>query len=142
MRRFLRRLFLSRLVPLASGTLALLTRGRGQSSGQAAIGISGFDHVAVPMENTERMVQFYRTLGMRVQEGERICSVHFGDHKINFHRPGLWQDKDFTLRAPAALPPCGDFCFVWEGTEAALAETLALAQAEIVVGPVPRRGGA
>lgn len=141
MRRILRRLFLSRLAPLASATLALLARGRGQSPRQAANAISGFDHVAVPMQNTERMVQFYRSLGMRVQEGERICSVHFGDHKINFHRPGLWQDKEFTLRAPAAQPPCGDFCFVWEGTEAALEDTLARVQAEIVVGPVPRRGG-
>lgn len=118
--------------------LALVARRR--AAGQSGT-VSGFDHVAAPMRNTETMLGFYRDLGFQVREGERICSVHFGDHKINFHRPALWQSGQFTLRAPAAEPPCGDFCFVWDGTESALSEMLARAGAEIVTGPVPRTGG-
>ena len=56
--------------------------------------------MAVPMRNTDAMVAFYRALGFEVNEGESICSVHVGDHKINFHRPSLWQRKTFSLRAP------------------------------------------
>ncbi|MCY4511023.1 MAG: hypothetical protein OXG35_29280 [Acidobacteria bacterium] len=93
------------------------------------------------MRNTEAMVQFYRALGFGVMEGERICSVHFGDNKINFHRPVAWQDASFTLRAPAAVPPCGDFCFVWDGTVATLHATLERAGAVVIEGPVPRTGG-
>ena len=87
------------------------------------------------------MVRFYRALGFHVNEGSRICSVHFGDHKINFHRRALWQSEDFTLRAPAARPPCGDFCFVWEGSAHALTAALDRAGAEVIEGPVERRGG-
>lgn len=137
----LRRGFLSRLVSAAGasvGGLAVLSRRRAKAQGGM---VSGFDHVAAPMRNTEAMLRFYRELGFHVKEGERICSVHFGDHKINLHRPALWQSGQFTLRAPAAEPPCGDFCFVWDGTEVALAKTLARAGAEIVTGPVPRTGG-
>ena len=122
----------------ALSSLALVARRR--AAGQSGT-VSGFDHVAAPMRSTEAMLRFYRDLGFQVREGERICSVHFGDHKINFHRPALWQSEQFTLRAPAAEPPCGDFCFVWDGTESALSETLARAGAEIVTGPVPRTGG-
>ena len=93
------------------------------------------------MSDTEAMLRFYRALGCAVREGERICSVHFGDHKINFHRPQLWRDREFTLRAPKADPPCGDFCFVWGGSEDALEKTLARAGAEVIEGPVPRQGG-
>ena len=42
---------------------------------------------------------------------------------INFHRPELWQ-RDFTLRAPAARPPCGDLCFVWDGSAESLRRLL------------------
>jgi catechol 2,3-dioxygenase-like lactoylglutathione lyase family enzyme len=96
-------------------------------------GIGALDHVAIPIQNVEEMVSFYRALGFTVREGGRIVSIHFGDQKINFHRPSLWQDDTFTLRAAAAQPPCGDFCWVWEGTQASLAEMLRRADAEIVV---------
>ena len=108
---------------------------------RASGGVSGFDHVAVPMRNTEAMVRFYRALGLQVNEGRRICSVHFGDNKINFHRPALWRDREFTLRAPSAEPPCGDFCFVWAGTEDELLGALEGASAEVIEGPVDRMGG-
>jgi catechol 2,3-dioxygenase-like lactoylglutathione lyase family enzyme len=103
--------------------------------------IRGFDHVALPMENTGAMLAFYRTLGCDVVESSTACSVRFGDSMINFHRPAHWQDKTFTNRAPAAVPPCGDLCFVWEGTAESLKAVLDRAGAKVEIGPVPREGG-
>ena len=54
---------------------------------QQAGRIRGFDHVALPMENTAAMLAFYRALGCDVIEKPTSCSVHFGDNMINFHRP-------------------------------------------------------
>ena len=141
MRSRSRRSFLKRV--LAAGTVAsaAAVEGSGSVAAQGAGSIRGFDHVAVPMRNTEAMVSFYRALGFEVMEGERICSVHFGDNKINFHRPSLWESGTFTLRASAAQPPCGDVCFVWDGTAAALEAALARVGAVIIEGPAPRQGG-
>jgi len=94
--------------------------------------IGALDHVAIPIRNVEEMVSFYRALGFEVRDGARIISIHFANQKINFHRPSFWQSGTFTLRAAAAQPPCGDFCWVWEGTSASLAEMLERADAEIV----------
>ena len=141
-RTLLRRTFLGRLVrsSLAVGTMAApVRRARAQSEGRGRV--VGFDHVAAPMRDTEAMVAFYRSVGFKVNEGRGICSVHFGDHKINFHRPHVWEDPATTLRAPAAQPPCGDFCFVWEGGEASLLRTLREAGADLIAGPVERSGG-
>jgi catechol 2,3-dioxygenase-like lactoylglutathione lyase family enzyme len=103
--------------------------------------IAGFDHVALPMQNTEAMLAFYRGLGLQVAESQNACSVYIGDQMINFHRPGLWQNASFTLRAPAARPPCGDLCFVWSGTSGELSALLSKAGAKVFEGPVPRQGG-
>ena len=108
---------------------------------QPAGRVRGFDHVALPMQNTDAMLAFYRGLGLQVNEGAQACSVYIGDQMINFHRPARWQDASFTLRAPAAKPPCGDLCFVWEGTPASLKAMLDRAKAKIIEGPVPRQGG-
>ena len=124
-----------------AGGLGASVVGAARPAAQVGGPIRSFDHVAAPMRNTDAMVQFYRALGFGVMEGLRICSVHFGDCKINFHRPAAWEDASFTLRAPAAVPPCGDFCFVWDGTEAALEELLDRAGAEVIAGPAPRTGG-
>jgi catechol 2,3-dioxygenase-like lactoylglutathione lyase family enzyme len=67
--------------------------------------------------------------------------VYIGDQMINFHQPATWQDPTFTLRAPAANPPCGDLCFVWDGTAAALRAMLDRAGAKLIEGPVGRQGG-
>ncbi|HLK20609.1 MAG TPA: VOC family protein, partial [Bryobacteraceae bacterium] len=104
-------------------------------------GIRGFDHVALPMQNTEAMIAFYRGLGLEVRENPSICTVYIGEQMINFHRPALWQRESFTLRAPAANPPCGDLCFVWDGTAEALKQMLDRAAAKVIEGPVPRQGG-
>jgi catechol 2,3-dioxygenase-like lactoylglutathione lyase family enzyme len=108
---------------------------------QGASRVSGFDHVAVPMQNVEGMVAFYRRLGFQMTENANAVSVYIGSQMINFHRPARWQDPSFTTRAPAAKPPCGDFCFVWDGTGAALKSWLDAASVTVELGPVDRAGG-
>ena len=103
--------------------------------------IRGFDHVSLPMQNTEAMVAFYRSLGFEIAENPHVVSVYAGNQMINFHRPATWQREGFTLRAPAAKPPCGDLCFVWEGSAESLNALLQEAGAEIIEGPVARQGG-
>ena len=111
------------------------------AAAQPAGHVVGFDHVALPMQNTEAMLAFYRALGFDVNEGAQACSVYLGQQMINFHRPALWQRESFTLRALAAKPPCGDLCFVWDGTPEALKAMLRRAGAKIEEGPVGRQGG-
>ena len=69
---------------------------------QRAGNVRGFDHVALPMQNTGAMVTFYRNLGFQTSETANAVSVHIGDQMINFHRATHWQDPTFALRAPAA----------------------------------------
>jgi catechol 2,3-dioxygenase-like lactoylglutathione lyase family enzyme len=102
--------------------------------------IRGFDHVSLPMQHDDAMVAFYGSLGSEVVETPHLVSVHVGDQMINFHRAATWQREGFTLRAPAAIPPCGDLCFVWDGAPDALQAALAAAGAEVVEGPVGRQG--
>lgn len=108
---------------------------------QETSSIRGFDHVALPMQNTDAMLAFYRGLGLQVIENATACSVYMGSQMINFHRPAHWQNKTFTLRAPAAKPPCGDLCFVWAGTAESLKTMLDRAGAKTIEGPVARQGG-
>ena len=103
--------------------------------------VSGYDHVALPMLNTDAMVAFYKKLGFQVRESAAAVSVYAGRNMINFHRPARWQDQAFTLRAPAAKPPCGDLCFVWDGTAAELKAWLDASGARVEEGPVARPGG-
>ena len=117
---------------LAAGSRAFAQKGKG---------IRGFDHVALPMQRTGEMLAFYRGLGLQVVENANACSVYIGDQMINFHRPAHWQDNTFTLRAPAAKPPCGDLCFVWDDTPESLKVMLDRAGAKVVEGPVARQGG-
>lgn len=140
-RRKSRRQFLKRAAVAGVAASAGSLMGASRSPGQTTQRVGGFDHVAVPMKNTEAMISFYRGLGMEVNEGTRICSVHFGEHKINLHRPEMWRNPEFTLRAQAASPPCGDFCFVWVGTAELLLAALDRVGAEVIEGPVTRLGG-
>jgi len=59
---------------------------------------------------------------------------------VNFHRPELWR-TDFELRAPAATPPCGDLCLVWDGSATSLDALLERAGASVIEGPAEREGG-
>jgi len=102
--------------------------------------IRGIDHVSLPMEDADAMVAFYRSLGFDVAETPHLVTVHVGDQMINFHRVAIWQQDDFTLRAPAARPPCGDLCFVWDDSPESLHAALDTAGADIIEGPVARHG--
>ena len=106
--------------------------GREAAGAMQESGIGALDHVAIPIQDVEEMVSFYRALGFVVRESGQRVSIHFGDQKINFHHPSRWRSGTFTLRAAAAQPPCGDFCWVWEGTQESLTEMLERADAEIV----------
>ena len=130
-----RRAFVKTIV--SAGAAASASRAQAQQAGR----VRGFDHVALPMQNTEAMVTFCRALGFQTSETANAVSVHIGDQMINFHRPAHWQDATFTLRAPAAKPPCGDLCFVWDGTAASLKAMLEHAGAKVEEGPVDRAGG-
>ena len=103
--------------------------------------IAGIDHVSLPMRDTLAMVAFYRSLGFDVAELAAVVSVHAGGQMVNFHRPETWGREGFTLRAPAATPPCGDLCFVWEGSQESLGALLDDIGAAIEEGPVARHGG-
>jgi catechol 2,3-dioxygenase-like lactoylglutathione lyase family enzyme len=128
---------------LAAGA-AVSTTGviaaRASAREQQVAGLGPLDHVAVPMRNADEMIAFYRGLGFGVREGDQIVSVHFAEQKINFHRPALWEGGTFDLRAPAAQPPCGDFCWVWLGTAEALRERLDSVGAQVVAEGT-RQGG-
>jgi hypothetical protein len=66
--------------------------------------------------------------------------VLFGDQKINFHAPSMWQNPEFTLRGPSSVPGCGDLCFVWRGGSDSLARLLEAAGVSVVAGPVELPG--
>lgn len=109
--------------------------------------VSSFDHVALPMQRSEEMLRFYAQLGFVVPDVEAwkqtrqlFFSAHLGSQKINFHAPALWQSAQFELRGPAAMPGCGDLCFVWEGGADALRACLSAAGAEVIAGPVELDG--
>jgi catechol 2,3-dioxygenase-like lactoylglutathione lyase family enzyme len=103
--------------------------------------VTGIDHVSVPMQHPDAMTAFYRALGFSIAENQHLLSVYAGNQMINFHRPAVWMRESFELRAPSARPPCGDFCFVWDGTSEALHALLDDVDAPIIEGPVARRGG-
>lgn len=135
-----RRVFLNRMLGVGAavpGHAMIRPEGQAVSEGR----IKAFDHVAVPLQRVEPMMAFYRALGLTVRQTGQAVTVHFGDQKINFHLPALWQRPTFTLKAPAAAPPCGDFCFVWDGSQEDLRALLARVGATVEEGPVTRAGG-
>ena len=105
--------------------------------------LRSIDHVAVPVRNIEAMLSFYEKLGCHIKKeyDGLLYSVSFGNNRINFHTPALWEDVDFSLRGPSAQPGCGDFCFVWDGNEQSLSNLFLDLSAEIEEGPVERNGG-
>src|ERR1700712_4347579 len=102
-----RRAFIKRALTAGTSATAVAAAAAGHADAQTRTShIRGFDHVALPMQKVDAMLAFYRALGLQVNEAAQVCSVHFGSHMINFHRPSAWQNASFTLRAPATLPPC------------------------------------
>jgi catechol 2,3-dioxygenase-like lactoylglutathione lyase family enzyme len=135
--RMSRRGFVSRVAAAGAAAAA----GGVEAMAQPVNRVRGFDHVALPMQNTDAMQAFYRSLGFEMRESAAAVSVYAGSQMINFHRPSRWQDASFALRAPSARPPCGDLCFVWDGTADALKAWLDGARVKVEEGPVPRPGG-
>ena len=80
-----------------------------QLHAQPAGRVSGFDHVALPMQNTDAMLAFYRGLGFDVIENAVACSVYIGENMINFHRPATWQRIASTGRAFGWSCPSGRY---------------------------------
>ena len=107
--------------------------------------IARYDHIAIPISNVDAMLPFYRRLGFTIERFELDSFVFWaaqaGDVKINFHAPDTWKPGAFELRAPEALPGCGDICMVWNGTLATLTSFLLGLNFEIDTGPVQRTGG-
>ncbi len=103
------------------------------------------DHVAMPVGDIERTVEFYvRVLGAKPIDLEKwragkwpIVSISFGRQKFNLHPP----DNTITLKAAAPHIGGGDYCFVWPGSAAYAIEHLKRNNVAIVEGPVPRIGG-
>jgi catechol 2,3-dioxygenase-like lactoylglutathione lyase family enzyme len=110
--------------------------------------LKSFDHVVIPTADPEAILGFYKRLGfIALREAEwragksLMFSLAFGDNKINVHPPEVWQSGRFSLRGPTAVPGCGDFCFVWDGTIEEAEVWLKDAGAEVIEGPVKRDGG-
>lgn len=104
---------------------------------------TGFDHIAMPTANAEKLIEFYQRLGFTINDeaawragSASIFSIQVGDSKINVHPEGYTA----TLRGPTAVPGCADICFVWEGTVEACRQMLADAGVEVIRGPGPRKG--
>ena len=105
--------------------------------------ISGLDHVAVPIENVDAMLAFYTALGFSVRTFNAntlpVHAVMLGETRLNFHEPKTWRSADFP-RGPCAVPGCGDFCFVWNGTIESALDLVEAVGAQIELGPVERTG--
>jgi catechol 2,3-dioxygenase-like lactoylglutathione lyase family enzyme len=114
------------------------------------MGVTGFDHVALPTADTERFIEFYRALGFGIWGEEEwragtgmVVSLIFGDNKINVHPETLVARRgDPTyLRAPLAEPGSADLCFVWEGPMDELQAKIAELGAKVESEPHPVPGG-
>ena len=111
--------------------------------------IRGFDHVALPAQDPEAIIAFYKKLGFpTIHEAEwragdyPIFAIQVGPNaKLNFHPPAMWENPAFELRGPTAKPGCGDLCFVYEGSIDDAVKMLEDAGAEICSGPVDQPGG-
>ena len=103
------------------------------------------DHVAMPVADIERAVEFYgRVLGAEPDGLEKwragkwpIVSIRFGRHRFNLHPAS----NDFTLKAAHPAVGGGDYCFVWPGTPESAIEHLKRNEIAIIEGPVTRIGG-
>ena len=111
---------------------------------EAPVSTASIDHIAMPTENAERLIDFYKRLGFHINDedawraGEAPAfSIQVGaDSKINVHPEGFVAG----LRGPTAVPGCADICFVWDGTVEECQAMLDAAGVEVIAGPGPRKG--
>src|SRR5262245_62148094 len=112
--------------------------------------VIGYDHVALPAQNPEALLDFYKKLGFGTIHEEEwragkypIFAIQIGPNaKLNFHGPKLWRDPGFEARGPTAKPGCGDLCFVFDGSIDDAIALIRSAGAEIAYGPFDQAGGA
>jgi catechol 2,3-dioxygenase-like lactoylglutathione lyase family enzyme len=111
--------------------------------------VVGYDHTALPAQNPEALIAFYKKLGCEtIHEDEwragkyPLFAIQIGPNaKLNFHDPSLWQDPKFEAKGPTAKPGCGDLCFLFEGTIDEAEEAIKSAGGEIAYGPMDQPGG-
>ena len=111
--------------------------------------LKSFDHVVIPTADPEAMLAFYKRLGFTCDPRGRVarrqvtsCSRwRLAITRSTCIRRRSGRAARFTLRGPTAVPGCGDFCFVWDGTIEEAAAWLKDAGAEVIEGPVKRDGG-
>ena len=100
------------------------------------------DHIAMPVADIERSVEFYQRVLGAVPIGLEqwrtgkwpIVSVSFGRQRFNLHPPA----SNISLKAAHPMVGGGDYCFAWPGTPESAIEHLKNHNIEIVEGPVPR----
>ena len=112
--------------------------------------VTGWDHVSFPARDPEALLDFYKRLRFQTIYEEEfrngkypVFAIAIGENaKLNFHGPAFWQDPNFDARGRTALPGCGDFCFVFEGTIEEAVELIEKAGATVAYGPIDQPGGA
>ena len=112
--------------------------------------VTGFDHVALPAQDPEALIAFYKKLGFGTIHEEEwragkypLFAIQIGENaKLNFHAPSLWQDPNFEAKGPTAKPGCGDLCFLFDGSIDEAVELIREAGGEIAYGPLDQPGGA
>ena len=64
------------------GGLAAAGLLKAQTPAASSNRVAGFDHVALPMQNVDAMIAFYKSLGFAIQEGNAAISVYIGPNMI------------------------------------------------------------
>jgi len=114
------------------------------------MGVTSFDHVAFPVADADRTLEFYEQLGFDVEGAQewragtgQMYSIRVGaTSKINVHPESFVArrgDPSY-LRAPTAEPGGADLCFVWEGGLERLVARLDELGVPVISGPGPRNG--
>ncbi len=112
--------------------------------------VTGWDHVSFPAGDPDALMAFYKRLGFATINEDAfrngtypLFAIAIGPQaKLNFHGPAMWQDPKFAARGPSALPGCGDFAFVFDGTIEDAIALIEHAGAKVEYGPFDQRGGA
>ena len=107
--------------------------------------VSGIDHFSFPTLDSERFMQFYKRLGLRIlyedewRKGKsRIFAIQIGpNQRINIHPAGYKPSHTGDTTSAG----CGDFCFVWDGTMDDVLSMLKRLDLKPALGPAPRTGG-
>jgi|SRR5581483_2166887 len=99
--------------------------------------IRSLDHLVLTVQDIERTVRFYESLGMRRESfGEGRVAMKFADQKLNLHQAGA----EIAPHAARPTPGSADLCFLVDGRLEEVAEALAAAGVAVESGPLRRTG--